>query len=163
MSQDFDMTAEGGKSAPRVMAIASGGGHWVQLLRLREAFEGLDVTYASTYEEYGETVAPSRFNTLPDVSRKNIFMLPVLLVRLLILLIRERPDVVVTTGALPGLTSIAMAKTFLGSRTIWIDSIANCEQLSTSGSRARPFADVYLTQWPHLAGKSGPDFWGAVL
>ena len=30
----------------RVLAISSGGGHWIQLLRLRPAFAGADVHFA---------------------------------------------------------------------------------------------------------------------
>ena len=38
----------------RVLAIASGGGHWVQLQRLRPAFEGCDVAYVSVFPDYAE-------------------------------------------------------------------------------------------------------------
>ena len=58
----------------------------------------------------------------------------------------------------------ALAKTLFGIKTIWIDSIANCERMSSSGKQARRFADQWLTQWPDLAGgPQGPDYWGAVL
>ncbi|HVH03936.1 MAG TPA: hypothetical protein VM891_13525 [Amaricoccus sp.] len=70
---------------------------------------------------------------------------------------------VVTTGAAPGLVALALAKRLCGSRTVWIDSIANVEELSTSGTHARRVADVWLTQWEHLARPEGPHFWGAVL
>jgi UDP-N-acetylglucosamine:LPS N-acetylglucosamine transferase len=79
------------------------------------------------------------------------------------ILLRERPHVVVTTGSAPGLVGIALAKLFTRARTIWIDSIANCERMSSSGSRARYFADEWLTQWPDLAKAEGPHYWGAVL
>ena len=69
---------------------------------------------------------------------------------------------VVTTGAAPGLVALALAKLFAGSRTVWIDSIANTERLSLSGRLARPVADAWLTQWPHLARPGGPEHWGAV-
>jgi hypothetical protein len=46
---------------------------------------------------------------------------------------------------------------------MWIDSIANVKQLSSSGKLAGKFADVWLTQWPDLAKESGPRYWGAVL
>jgi hypothetical protein len=59
--------------------------------------------------------------------------------------------------------TLALAKCLLRSKTMWIDSIANCEQMSLSGLRARRFCDVWLTQWPHLQKTGGPDFWGAVL
>ena len=51
----------------------------------------------------------------------------------------------------------------LGARTIWLDSIANIEELSGSGRMVRRFADLWLTQWPHLAGPDGPEYAGAVL
>jgi hypothetical protein len=46
---------------------------------------------------------------------------------------------------------------------MWIDSIANAQQLSTSGKLAGKFADVWLTQWPSVAKDHGPYYWGAVL
>jgi UDP-N-acetylglucosamine:LPS N-acetylglucosamine transferase len=78
------------------------------------------------------------------------------------MLLRERPDVVISTGAAPGFFAILFGKK-LGARTIWVDSIANVEALSMSGQRARRHADLWLTQWPHLATAEGPVFKGSVL
>jgi UDP-N-acetylglucosamine:LPS N-acetylglucosamine transferase len=73
-----------------------------------------------------------------------------------------RPDVVVTTGAAPGFAAIMFGR-MLGARTVWIDSIANSEDLSGSGKQARRWASAWVTQWQHLARKDGPVYWGAVL
>ena len=62
----------------------------------------------------------------------------VVLWQLVRILIRERPDVVVTTGAAPGFVALAAAKLLLGCRTIWIDSIANAERLSSSARAGAP-------------------------
>ena len=70
---------------------------------------------------------------------------------------------VVTTGAAPGLMALVMGKLLAGSRTVWIDSIANTRRLSLSGRLAWPVADAWLTQWEHLARPGGPEHWGAVL
>ena len=78
------------------------------------------------------------------------------------LLVREWPDVVISTGAAPGYFAIRFAK-ILGRRTIWIDSIANVEKLSMTGALVGPYADLWLTQWIHLARPQGPYFMGAVL
>ena len=51
----------------------------------------------------------------------------------------------------------------IGARTIWIDSLANVDQLSKAGRMAGPHADLWLTQWPDLAGDNGPDYAGQVL
>ena len=79
------------------------------------------------------------------------------------ILLKERPEVIITTGSAPGLVGIALAKLVSRARTIWIDSIANVERLSASGMQARHFADVWLTQWPHLSKPGGPEYWGSVL
>lgn len=77
-------------------------------------------------------------------------------------MLRERPDVVITSGAAPGLVALVLGKC-VGARTVWLDSIANVETLSMSGQRALRFADLHLTQWPHLQTGDGPVFRGAVL
>jgi hypothetical protein len=75
---------------------------------------------------------------------------------------RERPDVVISTGAAPGYIAIRLGR-LLGARTMWIDSIANVEEMSLSGSKALRCAGLCLTQWEHLARPDGPHYKGAVL
>jgi hypothetical protein len=41
--------------------------------------------------------------------------------------------------------------------------MANIEGLSLSGSRVGRYADLWLTQWPHLAKAEGPHYGGSVL
>lgn len=147
----------------RVLAMASGGGHWIQLQRLRPAFQEFDVAFVSVYEDYADDVDGHRFYKVSDITRLSLGKLLLLVPQLIAILARERPSVVVTTGSAPGLVCIALAKMLFGSKTMWIDSIANCERMSTSGRQARRFADQWLTQWPELADQSGPEYWGAVL
>lgn len=146
----------------RVLAIASGGGHWTQLMRLRTAFDGQDVTFVGVKEIYRTDVNPHRFYAVSDVSRMNKSAIVFLIVKLLFILIKERPDVVITTGSAPGMLALRLGKIF-GARTVWIDSIANVEEMSLSGRKVRKFADLWLTQWPHLADAEGPAYLGRVL
>jgi len=148
---------------PKVLAIASGGGHWVQMRRIMPAFEGMDVCYASVDPSSAADVPGHAYYAFRDVSRRDRLGFAVLIAQLARILLRERPDVVITTGSAPCLFALGMAKTFLRARTIWIDSIANAERMSSSGAQARRVADVWLTQWEHLARPGGPDYWGAVL
>lgn len=149
--------------AKRILVVASGGGHWVQVRRLKAAFEGLDVAYATVHKDYKVDVPGARFYTFPDVTRKNMGFLAPVVLELTRIIRRERPDLVITTGALPGLVALTLSKLLVGASTIWVDSIANCERLSTSGRQARLVADVWLTQWPELSSPRGPLFWGRVL
>jgi UDP-N-acetylglucosamine:LPS N-acetylglucosamine transferase len=147
---------------PRVLAISSGGGHWVQLLRLVPAFVDADVTFVTVREGYRTDVGSARFRTVPDASRWDRLALLRTACSVLRVLAAERPDVVISTGAAPGFFAILFGK-FIGARTIWIDSIANVDALSMSGIRVRRFADLWLTQWPHLGAAQGPVYRGSVL
>lgn len=148
---------------PKLLAISSGGGHWVQLLRLRPAFDGCEVAYATVSEGYRVDLEPDAvLHVIPDANRWS--KLDLLRSALVIsrLLLRLRPDVVVTTGAAPGYFGARIGK-LIGARVVWVDSIANAEELSLSGKKAGSFADLWLTQWPHLARESGPHCFGSVL
>ena len=82
--------------------------------------------------------------------------------KLLWIICTERPDVIISTGAAPGYIALRIGK-LIGAKTVWLDSIANAEELSLSGAMAGRYADLWLTQWAHLAGENGPYFRGAVL
>ncbi len=146
----------------RVLAIASGGGHWVQLMRLRPAFAGQDVTWVSRDQASVADVAPAPFLVIGEASRAQRLGVLKVIFQAFWLLLKVRPGVIVTTGAAPGLITLALGKTLFRAKTIWIDSIANVETLSGSGRLAARFTDVRLTQWPDLV-EEGVDHWGAVL
>jgi UDP-N-acetylglucosamine:LPS N-acetylglucosamine transferase len=80
----------------------------------------------------------------------------------LIEVLRHRPHVVISTGAAPGFFCI-LAGRLTGARTMWIDSVANGEELSMCGKLSKRFAHQCLTQWEHLASDPAPRYFGAVL
>jgi UDP-N-acetylglucosamine:LPS N-acetylglucosamine transferase len=117
---------------------------------LRPALEPFDPIFATTNPELSKRDGAARFYLLPDCNRDE----PLRAIRCLLasirLVLRVRPSVLVTTGALPGLFCLIAAR-LTGARTIWIDSIANSDQPSLSGRWAGPFAHEWFTQWGHLA------------
>lgn len=147
---------------PKVLAIASGGGHWVQLMRLRPAFADAKVTFVTVRRTYQSDVPGEDFRVIPDATRWNKFKLLLMAAKIFWIVATVRPDVVVSTGAAPGYFAIRFGKWFRA-RTCWIDSIANAEELSLSGQQIRPHASIVLTQWPHVADASGVEFAGSVL
>ena len=156
---------------PSVLAISSAGGHFVQLLRLMPAFAGCNLTVASTDQELASEVWKQAarlkfpmvdFCVVIEANRWQRVRLLRSALSIFWLFLRIRPDVVVTTGAAPGYFSLWIGG-FLGARTIWIDSIANAEEISLAGQKAGRHADLWLTQWPDLAREAGPHFKGAVL
>jgi UDP-N-acetylglucosamine:LPS N-acetylglucosamine transferase len=162
----------GARGQKRILAIASGGGHWIQLYRLRPAFDGQRVTYASTAHGLGPgLVADARqrgeaepsYVELPEANRWQKIKLVHLVFSIAWLVLRVRPHFVITTGAAHGVFALRFGK-LIGARTIWIESIANADTMSMSGQLVRRHADIWLTQWEHLAKlPEGPEFRGAVL
>lgn len=139
----------------RVLLISSGGGHWVQLNRVAPAFENAERHFVTVRSEYRDGLGlADRFHLIPDATRWNRLRLVWCMVRVAAIILRIRPDVVVSTGAAPGFFGVMLGRR-LGARTCWIDSIANTETLSMSGDRARRHADLVLTQWEHLECDDG--------
>lgn len=146
----------------KILAVSSGGGHWVELIRLLPAFAGHIVVFATVDKVYRSDAGSAGFYTIQDVTRWNKLRWVQTFMKLAYILLREKPDVVISTGALPGYFSLRLAKWF-GIKTIWVDSIANVEELSMSGQSIGKHADLWLTQWPQLAKPDGPLFKGTVL
>lgn len=146
---------------PTVLAVASFGGHLVQLMRMMRPLEGkCRIVYVSTAEEARPEGCKSYY-MVRDFSRTNPWHSFGQMKKLRGIMKKERPDMVISTGAAPGLMALIVAK-MMGIRTVWVDSIANADHLSICGRLAAHMADKTLTQWPHLAG-NGVEYHGSVL
>jgi UDP-N-acetylglucosamine:LPS N-acetylglucosamine transferase len=146
----------------RLLAVASGGGHWVQMMRLRPAFEGADVHYATPDASAAAIVAPAPVHLFPDACKDTPLRLIVTALRLALIVLKVRPDVVISTGACGGYLAICVAR-LLGAQTMFIDSIANAQKLSLSARLSRGVAHRVLSQWPKVANATGTEFNGAVI
>lgn len=146
----------------KVLFISSSGGHWIQMRRLESAFEAFDKYYISTDANYYQFLSGEKFYAVPDASRWNKLALLAQAVKIFFLLHYIQPDVVISTGAAPGFFGLFFAKK-MNLKTIWVDSLANVEQMSLSGLKVKPYADLWLTQWQHLSASNGPYFYGTVL
>lgn len=148
----------------RILAIASAGGHWQQLMQIRPAFEGHQTRYLTTMAGLAAQSGLSAAETalVPDCNRDAPLKVIACAVKLLAQVLRQRPHVVISTGALPGVLALALGR-LVGARTIWLDSIANAEEMSMSGRLARRVAHLWLSQWPHVAEAEGATYAGAIL
>ncbi|GHC29841.1 capsular polysaccharide biosynthesis protein [Kushneria pakistanensis] len=132
----------------KVAFVSSYGGHWVQLKILADLIEADQKIFISTLDN--STDQPSLklvdFNfgsvhkSLPNFSRIFSFLR------------KEKPDVIVTTGAAPGLQVLCLAR-MQGIKTIWVDSIANSQKISLSGRVAKYISTETLTQWERLSAE----------
>jgi UDP-N-acetylglucosamine:LPS N-acetylglucosamine transferase len=145
-----------------VLAISSPGGHWVELTRLFPAFEGRTVEYATTDAGRADDVPGGRLHVLADANKRTPWRLFICAWQVFRLMLRHRPRVIVTTGAAPGFLAILFGQV-VGARCVWLDIFGLVDRMTLSGRMARPFADLYLVQWEHLARPNGPQYRGSLL
>ncbi|MEP1422978.1 MAG: glucuronosyltransferase [Erythrobacter sp.] len=150
------------RSNRKVLAIASGGGHWEQLMLLRDTLGNYDVRFATTDPLIAEQRGILDAETLPDCNQNTPFKAILCAMTAIKIILKHRPHIVLSTGAAPGYFCL-LAGRLLGARTLWIDSVANGEQLSMCGKLSKRTAHQCLTQWEHLADGTDVKYRGAVL
>jgi len=135
----------------KVCLAASAGGHLSQLLKVVGVCRKQGTFVVTTSDavrgnlhEYGKVYVVGECN------REHPFRVVSVLLHCAGIILRERPDVVVSTGAAPGCLICFLGK-LAGAKIVWMDSITNVERLSLSGRMIRLIADLFLVQWPELA------------
>lgn len=81
------------------------------------------------------------------------------------ILLKERPDVIITTGAGVAIPPSYLAKLFFGSKIVFVESFCRIEEPSLSGRAMYPISDLFLVQWPEMLKKYGDRaiYKGAIL
>jgi len=139
----------------KICLAASSGGHISQLLKLAErgAWEGRRAFYVTTkaivmekLQKYGKVYVVGECNREHPVQVVKVLM------RCVKIVLQERPNVVISTGAAVGCMVCLLGKLF-GAKIVWIDSITNTERISLSGRMVRHIANLFLVQWPELADR----------
>ena len=148
----------------RIGLVASAGGHLTQLRKLATAWSDYEVFWVTTTHVVGNTLAKSgQVHVVGECNRQQPFRVVMVFMRCLRIVLGERPDVVISTGAAAGAIICILSK-LLGAKILWIDSITNVYKLSLSGRLVRRIADLFLVQWPELAEKyPGVEYAGAVI
>jgi len=129
---------------------------------LKPLFNEYNTIYVTVSEDYIDDVSNCELYVVTDANKDELINTFKLAVQSFKLVIKIKPDVVVSTGAAVGVMAIIFAK-LMGKKTIWIDSIANVKTMSLSARIVKPFCDLWLTQWQDLARTYGANYAGKVL
>jgi len=153
----------------KLIVGASAGGHATELLILLDAAQGIwpiePSVYITTMQIAAEGFAKrgKPVHVIGECDRRKPLQAIAVLFRTLWLAIQERPDAVVTTGSMPLAIFCLWAK-LLGAKIVWIDSVAQCEEMSASGKLMRRVADLCLVQWADVAARvTNVEYAGEVL
>jgi hypothetical protein len=148
----------------KICIAASAGGHLAEILKTAPAWDGCDVFFVTSDESArGDLRGRGDVRVVGDANRFRPLRAAAVLFRCLQIMFRERPDAVFSTGALPGCLA-CLAGRLVGAKVVWLDSFTNIDKLSLSGRIVKPFADLFLVQWPELAERCpGAEHVGSVL
>lgn len=146
----------------KIALVCSYGGHLTELQSISEAFEG-NKTFFITYESI-RTRDLDEPKYLIDSIDTNPWRMLKAFYRIGRILLKERPNVVVSTGSEIAIPAFVWARV-LGAETIYIESWCRVRALSKTGKAVYPFSDLFLVQWPELVDESGEKarYEGAVL
>lgn len=136
----------------KVCFIASSGGHFEQLMMLKPLMEKHDSFIVTEKTKY--SVSNSKFNTyyLKQVNRREfkfLFNMIINLFKSVIIFIKERPDVIISTGALATIPMCIVGKLFR-KKLIFIESFAKVNSPTMTGKVIYRFADRFYIQWEEM-------------
>jgi UDP-N-acetylglucosamine--N-acetylmuramyl-(pentapeptide) pyrophosphoryl-undecaprenol N-acetylglucosamine transferase len=140
----------------KICLAANSGGHLNQLLQLKPLYNKHDHFFITDKNSFSEELAATeniyfveKF-VIKEVFQKYQFLRPVKnIFQSFLAIIRERPDVIITSGAGVALGALLICK-MMFIRTIFIESIARTHEPSTFGRVIGKRSDLVLVQWKPL-------------
>ncbi len=148
----------------KICLAASAGGHLTQLLKIKHIWKNKSHFYITNNKSaLGLLGTDSRVYLIKWGNRNYPHLIAMIIFQCLRIILKEKPDVLISTGAAAGCIPAILTK-LIGGKVIWIDTISHADYLTMSGRIVRLFADMFLVQWPELAEKyPGVIYMGAVI
>ncbi|WP_028273563.1 PssD/Cps14F family polysaccharide biosynthesis glycosyltransferase [Atopococcus tabaci] len=139
------------ENGKKICFIASSGGHYEQLLMLKPLMKKYSSIIVTEKTEYNTKFLDTTYY-IPQMNRRekywNIKMIKVFFISLYILL-KEKPDIVISTGVLATVPLCILAK--IGrKKLIYIESFAKINSPTITGKLLYKFADRFYIQWETL-------------
>ena len=136
----------------KICFVSSSGGHWEELMCLKQLAEKNDAFFVTEAGGQAEESNLKPLYLVPQMNRKEKhFLLHFLQLmgKARGILKKEKPDVVITTGALITVPFCWLQKLRRG-KVIYIESFARMHNASLSGRLVYPFVDLLLVQWEDM-------------
>jgi UDP-N-acetylglucosamine:LPS N-acetylglucosamine transferase len=134
----------------KICIACSTGGHMVQAKQLEPIHEKYDHFYFTFQGGVADEMKRNnRVRAIPNIIRHNPISWIIGLILSAYIAIKERPDVVITTGAGVVVFLCIFAK-LLGAKLIFIESMAKIEKPTLTARLLYPFANLFIVQWAGL-------------
>ena len=131
---------------------ASSGGHYEQLLMLKPLMEKYKSFVITEETAYKVKIKNQKMYYMKQVNRKEVAVVPRMLVntiRSLKIYLKEKPDVMITTGVL-AIIPFALIMKLFKKKLIYIESFAKVTSKTLSGKLLYNYADQFYVQWEEM-------------
>ncbi|MEG2348083.1 MAG: PssD/Cps14F family polysaccharide biosynthesis glycosyltransferase [Clostridia bacterium] len=141
----------------RVIFVASSGGHLTEILKFSKLFNEYEYLLVTELTKTNEKLK-EKYNTQflkygPNKNKiKYLYTIIINIFRCLKIVIKFKPQTIISTGAQTGGIMCFVGKIF-GAKVIYIESLARTSTLSVTGKNVYKFADKFYVQWESLVEK----------
>lgn len=140
--------SDGASEPYRVLLVCSSGGHLAQLMRLRPWWEQHERSWACfPLADARSLLEGERVDWVHHPTTRNVPNLLKNLILAVRVLRRERPAVVVSTGAGAAVPFFWIGR-LLGCRTVYLEVYDRVDTPTLTGRLCAPVTDLFLVQWP---------------
>ena len=143
----------------KICLACSVGGHLTQMIQLENLYRKHDYFFVTEDMRLTRELAKKeKVYFLKLINRKKwnfLFLFGYNFILSLQYIVREKPDLIISTGALSAIPSCILAR-LMGKKLIFIESFAKMETPTLTGRLIYNFADVFIIQWIRL-GKFYPN------
>lgn len=154
----------------KILYISSTGGHLSELMQLKSLFNKFEyyiVTEKTESSDYLKDEYLDHVSYLAYGTKKNLFTYFFIfifnIIKSLCIFIKQKPDVIVSTGTHTAVPMCYIAKIFR-KKVIYIETFANRNTKTVAGKLVYPIADVFVVQWIEML-KLYPkaQYWGWIF
>ncbi len=136
----------------KICFIASSGGHFEQLMMLKPLMDKYDSFIVTEKTDYSVMNNDRKVYYLGQINRNEktfIFKMIINSFKSFNIFINEKPDIVISTGALSTIPICILSKIFR-KKVIFIESFAKVTSPTLTGKLVYKFADQFYVQWEQL-------------
>ncbi|MFR2067130.1 PssD/Cps14F family polysaccharide biosynthesis glycosyltransferase [Clostridium sp.] len=136
----------------KICFTASSGGHFEQLMMLKPLMDKYDSFIVTEKTDYSVMNNDRKVYYLGQINRNEktfIFKMIINSFKSFNIFINEKPDIVISTGALSTIPICILSKIFR-KKVIFIESFAKVTSPTLTGKLVYKFADQFYVQWEQL-------------
>lgn len=138
----------------KICIACSAGGHMAETNRLLEVFSKYDLFYITFFmKEITDNLPARTYHVInPDIKNPELGLKAFIinLFQTFKILFKERPDVIISSGATVAFTVCYIAKFLFGSKVLFIETGSRIIEPSLSGRLIYPIADMFIVQWKSM-------------